>query len=81
MNESSPLPPDVLEMLRQYDTPTICNVIENHDLRRPSQDLRLHGPENQGPLPRDAPHGGLCVHRHLSFLGAASGSDSPLSRN
>lgn len=33
MNESSLLPPDVLEMLRQYDTPTICNVIELFDVR------------------------------------------------
>ena len=50
MNESSPLPPDVLEMLRQYDTPTICNVIELFDVRpRTSgymdQRIKAHFPE------------------------------------
>ena len=33
MNDSSPLPPDLLELLGQFDTPTICNVIELFDVR------------------------------------------------
>ncbi len=50
MNESSPLPPDVLAMLRQYDTPTICNVIELFGVRpRTSgymdQRIKAHFPE------------------------------------
>lgn len=50
MNEASPLPPDVLEMLRQVDTPTVCNVIELFDVRpRTSgymdQRIKAHFPE------------------------------------
>src|SRR5262245_26086787 len=33
MHDLTPIPPDDLELLRRYDTPTICNVIELFDLR------------------------------------------------
>ena len=50
MNESGPLPQGVLETLRQFDTPTICNVIELFDVRpRTSgymdQRIQAHFPE------------------------------------
>ncbi len=50
MNQSSPLPPEILAMLRQYDTPTICNVIELFGVRpRTSgymdQRIKSHFPE------------------------------------
>src|SRR5260370_2160195 len=33
MANNNPVPPAVLEKLRKFDTPTVCNVVELFDLR------------------------------------------------
>ena len=49
--------PSVLERLRQFDTPTICNVLELFDL--PPAHRRLHGRPHPGLLPQAAADGRL----------------------
>ena len=59
-----------LERLRQFDTPTICNVVELFDL--PAADRRLHGRPHPGVLSEAAADGRLRLHGHVPAGGAAA---------